>query len=330
MIDSIARIWRPELYHGNNKYDKFFEGWYYKNVSENGTSILSVIPGIIKSTLADKQHAFIQFIDGITRESHYIKFDTEQFQAVNDRFEIKIGNCFFSQDRIFIDIQQENFRAFGELNFKGLTPWSSSLLSPGVMGRYSFVPFMECNHGIISLNHRTRGKLLINKNIYLFTYGKGYIEKDWGKSFPSSYIWLQSNNFDIKDVSLFCSIAKIPWIGGSFRGFIAGLYIGGKLYKFATYNGAKLGAIDFSKDKISFCIRHKSHYLTISASRVDGGLLSAPYDNMMNEGRVKESLLSNVEVLLEEKSKKGLREIFKGSGKYAGLEIVGITDEITE
>ncbi|WP_243392439.1 MULTISPECIES: tocopherol cyclase family protein [unclassified Mesotoga] len=28
------------------------------------------------------------------------------------------------------------------------------------------------------------------------TGGKGYIEKDWGRSLPDAWIWMQSNNFD--------------------------------------------------------------------------------------------------------------------------------------
>lgn len=31
--------------------------------------------------------------------------------------------------------------------------WPVTLANPGVMGPYSFVPFMECNHGILSMDH---------------------------------------------------------------------------------------------------------------------------------------------------------------------------------
>ncbi|QII81181.1 hypothetical protein G7057_00970 [Jeotgalibaca arthritidis] len=41
--------------------------------------------------------------------------------------------------------------------------------------------------------------------------GKGYIEKDWGRSFPKNYIWIQSNHFNDNQRSLFFSYAHIPY-----------------------------------------------------------------------------------------------------------------------
>ncbi|MBX3044754.1 MAG: hypothetical protein KIT33_06280 [Candidatus Kapabacteria bacterium] len=328
MLESIRRIWHPERYHGSKKRDNFFEGWYYKNVSIDGSSILSIIPGIFKSKDKSKEHAFIQFIDGQTLETHYIKFNVSEFKFDINEFNIRIGNCHFSENRVFIDIEREDFRAFGELNFKGLRKWISTRFSPGVMGWYSFVPFMECNHGIVSLNHRSRGKILINKNIYLFTFGRGYIEKDWGKSFPSSYIWMQSNSFEIENVSFFSSIARIPWFGSHFRGFICGLMVDDHLYKFATYTGAKISNIKVSENHIQYEIKDRSLILKINAKKNEGGKLLAPYNNQMLEGRVHETLLSEIDVELLQVSKKGIREIFKGKGMFAGLEVVGNMAEI--
>ena len=63
------------------------------------------------------------------------------------------------------------------------------------MGWYSFVPFMECKHGIVSVNHDLSGILNVNDEVLISDGGKGYIEKDWGTSFPEAWIWMQSNNF---------------------------------------------------------------------------------------------------------------------------------------
>ena len=48
------------------------------------------------------------------------------------------------------------------------------------MGWYRFVPFMECFHGVVSLNHELEGDFLIENQVFSFDGGKGYIEKDWG------------------------------------------------------------------------------------------------------------------------------------------------------
>ncbi|MCK7537696.1 MAG: tocopherol cyclase family protein [Marinilabiliales bacterium] len=34
-----------------------------------------------------------------------------------------------------------------------------------------------------------------------FSGGRGYIEKDWGHSFPSAYVWMQSNHFQLARIS---------------------------------------------------------------------------------------------------------------------------------
>ena len=35
--------------------------------------------------------------------------------------------------------------------------YPGTIFSPGIMGWYSFVPFMECKHGIVSINHDLTG-----------------------------------------------------------------------------------------------------------------------------------------------------------------------------
>lgn len=328
MLESIKTIWHPERYHGFNQDDNFFEGWYYKNVSPDGTSILSIIPGVFKSKDKSKEHAFIQLIDGNTRETHNIKFDISEFESEKDKFEVRIGNCSFSEDRVYLDIEKNNLRVFGEINFKNHKPWHKTKLSPSAMGWYSFIPYMECNHDVLSMNHRTRGKVLINKNIYLFTFGKGYIEKDWGKSFPSSYVWIQSNNFENNNVSFFCSIAKIPWIRNNFIGFICGLTVDDKLHVFATYTGAKIKHLEINDKQVKFTIKDKTFELEVKASKNQGGMLLAPYNNQMIEGRVHETLLSEIQVDLYVSNNKGKNLMFSGTGNFAGLEIVGNTNEL--
>lgn len=78
------------------------------------------------------------------------------------------------------------------------------------MGWYSYVPLMECKHGIVSVNHYLKGKIRINGNSIDLSEGKGYIEKDWGTSFPEVWIWIQSNNFTNPETSFTFSLAKIP------------------------------------------------------------------------------------------------------------------------
>ena len=64
----------------------------------------------------------------------------------------------------------------GELQFRDNVPWPNHWYSPGIMGPYSFVPFMECYHGIVSMDHSIHGQLDIEGERINFDQGRGYIE----------------------------------------------------------------------------------------------------------------------------------------------------------
>ena len=327
MSNFIKRIWTPEVYHGYYKKHDFFEGWFFKLVSAQRDNILAIIPGVFKSRDKSKEHAFIQFLDARNHKSTYKKYSIDEFDTAEDRFEIKIGENSFSTDNISLKIDDRDFNVSGNLTFGQIKSWPKRLLSPGIMGWYSFVPFMECNHGIVSLDHSINGRIKINNNEIDFNNGRGYSEKDWGSSFPSSYVWIQSNHFSETGISLTASVAKIPWLFSWFRGFIIGLLHKNKLYRFATYTGAKLSRLNVSSDKVELCVEDKKHRLEIYAERKDEGTLHAPYDSKMTE-RVTESLSSKAEVVLTDKHTK--KTILRDKGYCAGLDVNGNLSEIVD
>ena len=85
------------MFQGNKKTKKYFEGWYFKMVSQDELSILSVIPGISISEDGSTKHAFIQIIDGKTAETEYINFSIEDFYYSKDNFFVRIGDNYFSK-----------------------------------------------------------------------------------------------------------------------------------------------------------------------------------------------------------------------------------------
>jgi hypothetical protein len=186
------------------------------------------------------------------------------------------------------------------------------------MGWYSFVPFMECNHGIVSVNHDLNGEISINGNTIDFNNGKGYIEKDWGVSFPEAWIWIQSNNFDEHDTSFSFSIAKIPWMGRFFIGFIAFLYLNKRFYLFSTYNKSVVSVNTHDKSIIEITVINSKNILKIRIIKNSFGDLRAPVSGEMSR-RIKESIDSEVYLQLFDKyhTKK-----YEGTGKRAGLEVI--------
>jgi tocopherol cyclase len=322
MIGALRTILNPSAYHGHGKRPPFFEGWYFKLVDRDEQRRFAVIPGIFLSDDPARHHAFVQVLDGQTGHSTYHRYPAEAFWAASGTFEVRIGPNRFAADQLTLDLQSPQMTVRGELRFRRLVPWPATLMSPGIMGWYAWVPFMECYHGIVSLDHGIEGRLAINGETVDFGGGRGYIEKDWGKAFPEAWIWLQSNHFAEPRVSLTASVAIIPWVRRSFAGFIVGLWHAGRLYRFATYTGARLEKLKITDREVIWAIGDRHERLEMRATRPAGGLLQAPTPEDMGR-RIGETLDATVEVRLYGSERGTWHQIFAGTGRHAGLEAVG-------
>ena len=315
IAQKIRGIWNPELYHGWRKKKRFFEGWYYKIVSKDEKSAFAFIPGIAMDENGNKQ-AFIQILNGKNSTSEYIKFPFESFKANSKKHIIEIDQNRFTTHSI--DLNLPNIR--GSLKFENVTPWSNSFFSPGIMGPFSFVPFMECYHGILSMDHLITGELSIKNKKVNFTHGRGYTEKDWGHSFPIGYVWMQSNHFREPEISFKCSVAKIPFKIFSFNGFIAGLWLKNKLIEFTTYNFSKVKKCKINDKQVEIEIENPKHILKILVHRSKTATLAAPIQGFM-DAKVDESMNSKIEVNLFDK--KNDKILFEDIGKNVGCEVAG-------
>ncbi|CAG8753600.1 202_t:CDS:2, partial [Cetraspora pellucida] len=213
-----------------------------------------------------------------------------------------------------------------------------------------------CNHGILSMNHRSNGNIeLINEenedyfqNI-IFENGHGYIEKDWGTNFPQSYIWAQTNNFmSDKGSSLLFSIAdfpiispdnllnKISFLKKSFSnpGRLIIFYHGSTniTYNFSTYTLSFVREFNIEMD--NFSMQHinihisniQGFHLKINIKRKAGrGIpLRAPVKQLGKMIlRVEESLDAEISVKLWRDNNDIESVIFHDKSINAGLEVVG-------
>jgi tocopherol cyclase len=324
---NLMKVWKPEVYQGKQHPKKYFEGWYFKIVSKDENSMYALIPGVSYGIDGSIPHSFIQLIDGTNCKSLYQTYDIEDFHYSTDDFRIWIGPNYFSSREVNIDLAADNLSLKGKLKFENAAPWPVSPFSPGIMGWYAFVPFMECYHGVISMKHDISGSLSINNSSVDFTGGRGYMEKDWGRSFPSSWIWMQSNYFEDPNVSFTASIARIPWFGKFFTGLIAGLSINGKLYRFATYTGARIEKLSYQSGSVCIRISDRHIYLEILTHEAKSGKLYSPRNGSM-EGIIDESMSADITVTLGQVGFGDRKIIFEGTGRNSGLEIVGDIAEL--
>lgn len=316
----LRALFHPEQYQGWGNTRKYFEGWYFKVVNASGTKAFAFIPGIAMDE-AGKSHAFVQVLDGIAKKSYYHKFDASLFLPSVGKFDLSIGTNHFSSDSITIDLPSMK----GSLRFSDLVRWPDKWYSPGIMGPYTFAPFMECYHGIVSMDHSIEGSLEINGQLIDFTGGRGYTEKDWGHSFPKAYVWMQSNHFDATDISFKASVARIPWLTGTFTGFIAGLWFGNRLYSFTTYNRSVLKSMSVSNSAVEMGFENRYYSLQARALTDSSTPLASPLRGLM-DGRIEESMTSEVNILLTDRKNGSI--IFKGTGRNASIEVSGPSETL--
>jgi hypothetical protein len=210
------KVFHPEIFQGHLNKKNYFEGWYFKYVSPSLSHTFAFIPGI--SLNKEDPHAFIQvFISDRTStketlKTYYERFDIDAFSFHPKTFKIQIGQNIFSSESVYISLILDHMDLQVHLENSELTPIQSSLLFPSIMGPFGYLKFMETYHGIVSMSHQVNGSILFGKEAISFKNGKGYIEKDWGTSFPSSYTWMQSNHFKHKKTSFMLSYATIPFL----------------------------------------------------------------------------------------------------------------------
>lgn len=266
-------------------------------------------------------------LDARNHKTYYFSYPITDFWANNEEFEIKINKNYFSLHGIHLDIDNGENKIKADLKFINIIPWPVKLFSPGVMGWYAFIPKMECYHGVLSFDHRIEGYVEINGDKKDFDGGKGYMGKDWGTSMSSSWIWMQTNHFEEEGISLFASIANIPWLRNYFTGYIFGLLYKGKIHRFTAYNGAKVDKLTVNEDKIDVKIRNKKYILEVSAKREEGVDLPAPSLGEMTS-KVNESLNSRINLKFYRKNKDKNVLLFFGTGRNGGLEFVGDINEL--
>lgn len=311
----------PDVYHGKNSMTNYFEGWYFKLVQAHTGNTYCFIPGVFFSNDTKYSHSFIQVLKGNENCLNYIRFQKHEFKASRSEFNVGVGKSSFSLNEIHLNINQQNEKIFGTLSFENIMKWPDSAINPGSMGFYNYLGFMQCYSQVCAVDGNINGELMINGDRVDFTGGKLYIEKNWGKAFPYSYIWAQGNTFDKSNASVTCSIGHIPFPLKSFAGFLIGLYANDRFYKFTTINRSKL-FIKYVDENIVMKTYNKDYLLKIIVNYKQDTFMDlyAPRDTKMIP-IAHETLQANLNVTLYDKKRRCI--ILHDHCSSAGFELSG-------
>ena len=316
----LRQAFNPDIYHGRHRRRNFFEGWYFKLVDARQQEVFAFIPGILKGRAPTDSHSFIHLVDGGNSFMHYLRLPPQQFTAARKSFDVSVGENKFSLQGMQLAVDEPEFSVQGKLTFANVAKWPDSLLSPGSMGPYNFLPRMQCYSQVCAMDMEINGQLQVNGRSVNMDGGRGYVEKIWGAAFPYSWIWVQANSFPSR-ASLSCSLGHIPMPLGSFRGFLIGLLVEDSFYAFTTMNRSKL-RIEHSGGDIVMQVMNKKHLLTIATAteKKDFITLLGPRQGQMVP-LLQENLQGRVSVKLQQRNDN--RILFQQTSKCAGIEYGG-------
>lgn len=250
------------------------------------------------SNLVDHSLAFISYV---TNDKEGLMLLTNNKSSDLSLEEIKIND-----NEFIFNVNKPDLRIKGKIN-----KYNDVIPKKDIMGIFRYFP-IECKHNLYSYLSYTSGSLEVNDKIVDYSNGRMYIEGDEGKSFPSKYIWI--NGLD-ESSSYTCSVATIPLLGKTILGFFCYIYTGSKVYRFATYNFAKVKV----NDNNSISIRKGKYRLKIIyIPKLDEAhKLKAPNNGEMSR-YIREALSTTSKVSLYKKNK----IIYFNEYKFTSLEKV--------
>ncbi len=322
----------PDRYHGRGVMRRFFEGWYFKMTTRDGSRSVALIPGVFWGADASEHHSFLQVLDGKHVTYDYIVDRASAFSFQTKPFLIRVGENQFSFAMVEPRVSRKSSPKSpqgqrpatdltGLVEFSNVVRWRDRWYSPGSMGFYNYIPHMQCYSQVCVVDATLRGGLNLNGETIDFTGGRGYVEKNWGRAFPYSWVWVQCSTFDDPSVTVNCSIGHVPMGPGSFRGHLTGVTFDNRFFAFTTMNRSALTIRNLGRD-LELEFANAGHRLVLrTRSEPDSFILCrGPRDGEMVP-MVWESLQGQVELELYDQTDNSL--LVKSHGRAAGLEYGG-------
>ncbi len=267
----LKRVKNPNIYQGMFKKKNYFEGWYYNLLLKDATRLVFIV-GI--SLHSDDPHAFIQCFKNSEPRKYY-RFSLNEFSYSIERFEIKIGNNYFSENSIEVALDD----VVGSIAIRNHTKFPTTTFTPNIMGPLTYLPFLECYHSIVAIEATTFGYMYYDGLRFDADQGLAYIEKDYGKKFPISYSWHLSNKFQKSKGVCVTAEARIPFYFFSIHGHFAFMYYNQETSIFSTYNFSRL---KINKRKNFFSFYKDKEQLHVILDKKKSVELQAPDTNGMS------------------------------------------------
>ena len=248
----MIRRFNPTQLQGNLEKNNYFEGWFQKIYSPEHDTSFIIIYGFATGNKSEKT-GFIQ-ICLPNQEIIYLTFHKNEVICDKRKHFIQFGNHFISEHKIKIQTDEIQL----DLDFSKKQEQQSG---KNTMGNYYLLPNLPCYHAIVDGYHSVNGQIQYLNDSYTFTNAVGYLEKNWGISFPEKYIWMHAFDAKNTDNQLLFSQADIKWNGRTFIKHLGFIKLNGIYFDLRKLKKCKTAISN--KDENKQFISIKSKFLEI-------------------------------------------------------------------
>jgi tocopherol cyclase len=247
--------YKPNSIRGTFERNKFFEGWFQKVYSKALKASFILIYGYATHN-SDNEFGFLQIlIPNQTPEIVY--FPKNQVSCDIEKHQFRMGKNLLTTELIRIDINGISI----ELNMKNKQPFRTFKNS---MGYTYFIPNLPCYHSVLNTAQSVSGEIKHQGQCYTLDHEMGYLEKNWGTTFPESYFWVHAVDPNNPAISLLFSRAKIVWLGKTYIKHVGYLCYDGQQIELRELKNCAVSNSNISPENRIIQIRSASAQLDLA------------------------------------------------------------------
>jgi hypothetical protein len=286
--------YKPNSIRGNFERNKYFEGWFQKVYSKEHNASFILIYGYATQN-SDDHFGFLQVLIP-NQEPEIAYFPKNEVSCDIEQHIFRMGKNLMTTELIRIDINGLRI----DLNFKNS---QLSRTFKNSMGYAYFIPNLPCYHSVLTTAQNVSGEIQHNGVYYTLNNAMGYLEKNWGTTFPESYFWIHAVDPNNPARSLLFSKAKIVWLGKTYIKHVGYLCLDGQQIELRELKNFSVSNSNVSPENQIIQMRSASAQIDLSLDYGREVVFHGPKDGALSR-LIQHKTDVKIEVLLNYENRK--------------------------
>jgi len=240
----LAQVPPHSQYHWNHGSGRFFEGWYYRvTLPEINQSFAFMYAIDDPQGNTSFSGGSVQVLGIDDQQIWRTLPNTQDFRADRDRLWLEhwgLDSGYAASDRHNqgkINDPVTGKSCSWDYEIESIETWGDRARPSATMGWLSYLPVFEPGWQILLARGWASGSINWCGENYKFDRAPTYIEKNWGRSFPQQWFWLQCNAFlEHEDLSITCAGGIREVLGNLTNVAMVGIHHDGEFYNFMPEN----------------------------------------------------------------------------------------------